>query len=99
MSTSTRHLRAVPSPEQVPDRFLVSAQVSAAGPQEHTVRVVAPLSGPGRAQIAVRVGRVLVYLADRDALASFLTAWAEASRLADEAFGPVTPPSPYRPKN
>jgi hypothetical protein len=56
------------------------------------------LTGPGKGQIAVRVGRVLVYVANRQALASFLQAWAEASRLADEAFGPDLPPPRYKPR-
>ena len=97
---TTSPLRVVPpTPEEVPDRFLVAAQISAAGPQGHSVRVVNAMSGPEKGQIAVRVGRVLVYVANREALSSFLKAWAEASRLADEAFGPDSPPPAYRPKN
>jgi hypothetical protein len=35
------------------------------------------------------VGRLLVYLNDRDALDSFLDAWRRAEALADKAFGPL----------
>ena len=77
--------------------FEVSAQAIATGPQDSTVQATQPLVGTGRGQIAVRVGRVLVYVTDRDALASFTAAWAEAQTLADQAFGPQLPPPVYRP--
>ena len=47
-----------------------------------------PLSEPGQGQIGVRVGRLLMYVANREALGSFLQAWGQAGALADEAFGP-----------
>ena len=73
------------------NRFEVASQVLAAGPQDVAVRVLPPLSGPHQGQIAVRVGRILVYVANREALESFVTAWAQAERFADEAFGPLPP--------
>ncbi|GAA4123621.1 hypothetical protein GCM10022415_28960 [Knoellia locipacati] len=73
------------------NRFEVASQVLAAGRQEVAVRVLPPLSGPQRGQVAVRVGRVLVYVANREALHSFLDAWTEAAQHADEAFGPLPP--------
>jgi len=63
----------------------------AAGTQDTYVQPIVPLSGPGRGQIGVRVGRLLVYVANREALASFLEAWREAEALADKAFGPELP--------
>jgi hypothetical protein len=72
-------------------RFDVASQVMAAGPQDIHVQVIVPLSGPGKGQIGVRVGRLLVYVANREALGSFLEAWGKAGALADEAFGPVMP--------
>ena len=72
------------------DRFEVASQVLAAGTQDVAVRVLPPLSGLQQGQIAVRVGRILIYTANREALASFVNAWAEAERLADEAFGPLS---------
>jgi hypothetical protein len=72
-------------------RFDVASQVMAAGPQDIHVQVIVPLSGPGQGQIGVRVGRLLVYVSNREALGSFLDAWGKAAALADKAFGPVLP--------
>lgn len=79
-------------------RFEVSSQVLAAGTQDTVVRVLAPLSGPHKGQIGVRVGRMLVYVANREALASFVDAWDQAAGLADQAFGPEMPPPVYKPR-
>ena len=73
------------------NRFEVASQVLAAGAQDIAVRVLPPLSGPQRGQVAVRVGRVLVYVTNREALQSFIDAWTEAAQYADEAFGPLPP--------
>ncbi|WP_404387410.1 hypothetical protein [Humibacillus xanthopallidus] len=78
--------------------FEVAAQVIATGPQDSTVQATAPLVGTGQGQIAVRVGRVVVYVTDRDALQAFVSAWTEAQTLADQAFGPKMPPPVYRPR-
>ena len=56
------------------NRFEVASQVLAAGTQDVAVRVLPPLSGPHQGQIAVRVGRILIYVANREALESFVTA-------------------------
>ena len=72
MSTEP-HLRSIPSLKgraTYDNGFEVSSQVLAAGTQDTAVRVVTPLSGPHQGQIGVRVGRVLVYVANREALAS-----------------------------
>ena len=68
-------------------RFDVVSQVMAAGAQDIHVQLIVPLSGPGQGQIGVRVGRLLVYVSNREALASFLDAWGQAGALADKAFG------------
>lgn len=73
-------------------RFEVASQVMAAGTQDLFVQAITPLSGPGHGQIGVRVGRILIYVANREALASFVDAWAQAETLADKAFGPELPP-------
>jgi hypothetical protein len=73
-------------------RFEVASQVIAAGTQDVFVQAIAPLSGPGKGQIGVGVGRLLVHVANREALQSFLDAWAQAEALADKAFGPELPP-------
>ena len=73
-------------------RFDVASQVIAAGTQDTHVKALIPLSGPGKGQIGVRVGRLLAYVANKEAWQSFLDAWAEAESLADQAFGPELPP-------
>src|SRR5664280_2748381 len=72
-------------------RFDVASQVMAAGAQDIHVQVIVPLSGPGQGQIGVRVGRLLGYVSNREALGSFLHAWGQAGALADKAFGPDLP--------
>ena len=73
-------------------RFDVASQVMAAGTQDVFVQPIVPLSGPGQGQIGVRVGRLLVYVANREALASFVEAWEQAEAMSDRAFGPELPP-------
>jgi hypothetical protein len=94
MTTKRSRLRAVPSlvgKTGFQYRFDVASQVMAAGAQDVHVQVIVPLSGPGRGQIGVRVGRLLVYVANREALGSFLQAWGQAGTLAEKAFGPDLP--------
>ena len=94
MSTKKNGLRAVPKlvgKTGFDYRFDVASQVMAAGAQDIHVTTIVPLSGPGKGQIGVRVGRLLVYVANREALGSFLDAWGQAAGLADQAFGPVLP--------
>src|SRR4051794_15752600 len=65
-------LRTLPRREVPPavprttSTFELSAQVIATGPQDSTVQATAPLVGTGRGQIAVRIGRLLVYVTDRE---------------------------------
>lgn len=76
----------------------IAAQAVMEGTQDHRVQAVTALAGPGHGQIAVRVGVLLIYLNDREALNSFLEAWQQAADLADKAFGPVLPPPVYSPR-
>ena len=95
MTAKKNGLRAVPKlvgKTGFDYRFDVASQVIAAGTQDVFVQPIVPLSGPGKGQIGVRVGRLLVYVANREALASFLEAWREAEALSDKAFGPDLPP-------
>jgi len=95
MITKPGRLRAVPrlaGKIGFDYRFDVASQVIAAGTQDVFVQPIVPLSGPGKGQIGVRVGRLLVYVANREALASFLGAWRQAEALSDTAFGPEMPP-------
>jgi len=39
--------------------------------QDIHVQLIVPQSGPGKAQIGVSVGRLLLYVANREALGSF----------------------------
>jgi len=85
-----RRLRVRPEP-----RMQVATQAIFAGPQEHRVFAMTPqASGRGYGHIAVRVGRVLVYLEDRDALQAWTTAIGKAADLAEAAFGPDLPSVP-----
>jgi len=89
----SRRLRVLPQP-----RMQVASQAIFAGPQDHRVCAMTPqASGRGYGHIAVRVGRVLVYLEDRDALQAWTTAIGKAADLADAAFGPDLPTSRYQP--
>src|SRR4051794_27492203 len=76
----------------------VAAQANFAGTQDVRVQVANSIDGANRGVIAVRIGKVLVYVEDRDALASCLDAWREAAESADTAFGPVLPPPAYGPR-
>jgi hypothetical protein len=91
--TTARHLKTMqPRSTRVNDnQFRVAAQAIVEGEQDIRVEAATPLAGPGHGQIAVRVGRLLVYLNDRDALESFIDAWRRAEALADKAFGPLDP--------
>ncbi|WP_299442282.1 hypothetical protein [uncultured Phycicoccus sp.] len=91
---SIQHLTSMPplkGRSTFDNRFDVASQVLAAGTQDVAVRVLPPLSGPQQGQIGVRVGRILIYVANREALESFVAAWSQAERLANEAFGPPLP--------
>jgi hypothetical protein len=95
MTSKRSRLRAVPSlvgKTGFDYRFDVASQVMAAGAQDIHVTTIVPLSGPGKGQIGVRVGRLLVYVANREALGSFLEAWGQARALADQAFGDLPLP-------
>ena len=97
MTAPGRRLRAVQnrSTSGNDHQFRVAAQAVVEGMQDIRVEAATPLAGPGHGQIAVRVGRLLVYCNDREALESFLDAWHRAEALADKAFGPMDPPK-YR---
>ena len=100
--TSPRRLAAVPGTskrEQYDARCRVAVQAVMEGMQEVRVQAATPLAGPGHGQIAIRVGRVLIYINDREALDSFLDAWEQASHLGDKAFGVVLPPAAYKPRS
>lgn len=85
MTTSPR-LRLV---ESVPDegpRFSVVTQALVIGTQQTALRALSPVTGSTTPQIAVRVGPILVLVADYEALDSFINAWRRAEEMADLAF-------------
>ena len=93
MSTASHsgalHLVASRDPE--PAHFTVVTQAMVVGAQETAVRVLTPIGGSSGPQIAVRVGRIMVLVSDRQALESFVGAWHQAMTLVNEAFGPEPP--------
>lgn len=97
--TSPRRLVAVPGTgkeKQHDHRCRIAVQAVVEGMQEVRVQAATPLAGPGHGQIAVRVGRILIYINDKEALDSFQDAWAQAAFLADKAFGVARPSPMYR---
>jgi hypothetical protein len=93
--TAPSRLRAVPrlgGRSTYDYRFEVASQAMVAGTQDIHVQAITPLSGPGKGQVGVRVGRILIYVANGEALASFVDAWSQVEALADKAFGPELPP-------
>lgn len=68
----------------------VIASARLRGDQETRVQGVTSVASPtGQEHIALRVGRVLLYLEDRDALMALCHAARRAERLADDVYGPV----------
>ena len=80
-------------------RSSIAAQAVMAGPQDLRVRAATPsATGLGHGYVVLRVGRLLVYLEDRDALDTWREALRQAIELSDEAYGPELPPPSYRPR-
>ena len=46
----------------------------------------------------IRLGRILMYVNDREALDSLLDAWQQAADMAEKAFGVVLPPPRPNPR-
>jgi hypothetical protein len=101
MTSPRRRLTVVPNVGRREDSYQcrVASQAVMEGTQDFTVQAVTPLAGPGHGQIAVRVGRLLIYVNNREALESILDAWQQAADLADKAFGVVLPPQVYKPRS
>ncbi len=80
-------------------RCSLAVQAVMAGPQEVRVTGTTPqASGRGYGHLCLRVGRVLIYLEDRDSLLAWQEALRQADALADSAYGPVLPPARYEPR-
>jgi hypothetical protein len=78
--------RAVPAREGSVDPCALVCQATLSGSQEITVRALTPGTGPGRPHIAVRVGSILLLIADRQALDSIADGVRQAHALADTAY-------------
>jgi hypothetical protein len=81
----------VASRDPEPAPFTVVTRAMGVGAQETAVRLLTPIGGSSGPQIAVRVGRIMVLVSNRQALESFFGAWHEAMTLADRAFWPDLP--------
>ena len=78
--------------EQGGNRCLLAVQAKVRGYQD--LRVTgenAQVTGIGHGVIAIRVGQVLLYLEDREALFSWVAAVQRALELQDRAYGPELP--------
>lgn len=74
---------------QEPSHCEVIASARMRGDQQERVQgMTAVASRSGEAHIALRVGQVLLYLEDREALTTLVRAVRKASELADTVFGP-----------
>ena len=77
----------------------VAAQAVMAGTQEYRVNAaIAQVTGRDNGVVSIRVGRVLIYLEDREALVAWTRAIHQAEDLQDAAFGPELPPAAYQPR-
>jgi hypothetical protein len=89
------HGKVKPAP-----RCELATQAVMAGIQD--IRVAgqnAQNTGKGHGVISIRVGTVLVYLEDRDALNSWIAAVQRAAELQDSAYGPQHPLDRYEPRS
>ncbi|MGO4341540.1 hypothetical protein [Pedococcus sp. 2YAF34] len=87
MTAAPQQLRAVPVREDSDSHCTLVCQATLSGPQATTVRVLTPVTGPGRPHLAVRIGSILLLMADRQALRSVSDAVRRAQALADTAYG------------
>ena len=78
-------------------RCQIAAKAVMAGPQDYRVYGGnAQATGRGHGVITIRVGRVLIYLEDREALLSWTRAIEKAKELDKGAFGPEIPELAYK---
>ena len=103
MSTSKANMRLLPDGHgkvKPRARCEPATQAVMAGMQD--IRVAgqnAHATGRGHGLISIRVGQVLVYLEDREALNSWIAAIQRASELQDAAYGPQSRIDRYAPRS
>jgi hypothetical protein len=90
MTTAPHKLRAVPAPSGSADPCTLVCQATLSGPQEITVRVLTPVSGPGRPHVAVRVGSVVLLIAETHSNPSRTLSCRSDSWLTTPTAGPST---------
>ena len=79
-------------------RCQIAAQAVMAGPQDYRVYGRnAQATGRVHGVITIRVGRVLIYLEDREVLLAWTRAIHQAEDPQDAAFGPELPPATNQP--
>ncbi len=79
-----------PQSEPPANECRVSVQAVCRGGQGYKVLAVAgTASDNGQPHIAVRVGRILIYVADHEALGCFVDAWRKAEDLGQRVFPEV----------
>lgn len=93
MNTAPRRLTPVPKAPGGSNTTVCSivCHTTISGPQQTSVRVLTPVSGPDGPRIAVRLGGLLLLVSDRPALGSLSDACTAAEALADMAFGSANP--------
>lgn len=98
--TASRHLKAVPTRGQrlLDYRCDLVTQAVLGGDVDFRVQALSPLAGPGHGTITIRLGRVVLVLADRDALTAVRTALGQAEAMATRAYGPEMPTPAYKPR-
>ena len=80
-------------------RCQIGIQAVMTGLQDYRVSAAnAHTTGRDNGVVSIRVGRVLIYLEDRDALLAWSRAIHQAEDLQDAAFGPELPPPAYQPR-
>ena len=87
MTDAPHRLKAVPPHDGSASLCTLVCQATLSGPQETTVRVLTPVTGLGKPHLAVRVGPILLLVADQPALRSVADAVRQAELLADVTYG------------
>ncbi|WP_270886547.1 hypothetical protein [Pedococcus sp. 5OH_020] len=90
MTAAPHRLHAVTGHAHNKGGCLVVCQATLHGPQDTSVRTLIPVTGTGGPHVAVRIGPILLLVADRQAMTSLLDAWVHADRLAAAAFEQTT---------
>ncbi|WP_270889991.1 hypothetical protein [Pedococcus sp. 5OH_020] len=86
MTAAPHQLHVVGGHSQNRGGCTVACQATLHGPQDTSVRTLIPVTGTSGPHVAVRIGPILLLIADRPAMKSVLDAWLHADQLAAAAF-------------